>query len=91
MALHPSTLHAVTVSAASPKTRSEMKTSTIVNNESSEIIRMFNKEFNHLLPADKAALDFYPEELRAEIDGINDWVYDTVNSEFFCQWYGDDW
>ena len=58
----------------------DTKTSTIVNNESSEIIRMFNSAFNHLLPQDKAALDLYPERLRAEIDEVNDWVYDTVNS-----------
>lgn len=53
---------------------------TIVNNESSEIIRMFNTAFNHLLPKEKAELDLYPEAHRAEIDEINDWVYDTVNS-----------
>ncbi|KAJ3539615.1 hypothetical protein NM688_g6341 [Phlebia brevispora] len=58
----------------------DKKTSTIVNNESSEIIRMFNTEFNHLIPKDKAALDLYPEAHRAEIDEINDWVYDTVNN-----------
>lgn len=58
----------------------DKKTSTIVNNESSEIIRMFNTEFNHLIPKDKADLDLYPDNLRAEIDGVNDWVYDTVNS-----------
>ena len=54
---------------------------TIVNNESSEIIRIFNTAFNGLLPADKAKLDFYPEHLRGEIDALNEWVYDTVNSE----------
>ena len=60
----------------------DKKTNTIVNNESSEIIRIFNTAFNDLLPADKAALDLYPENLRSEIDGINEWVYDTVNSEY---------
>ena len=59
----------------------DKKTSTIVNNESSEIIRMFNTAFNDFIPADKAALDFYPEHLRKEIDEVNEWVYDTVNSE----------
>ncbi|OBZ67651.1 Glutathione S-transferase omega-like 2 [Grifola frondosa] len=58
----------------------DKKTGTIVNNESSEIIRMFNSAFNALLPADKAAVDIYPEAHRAEIDGINEWVYDTVNN-----------
>lgn len=58
----------------------DKKTHTIVNNESSEIIRMLNTEFNHLLPKDKAELDLYPESLRKEIDDLNDWVYDTVNN-----------
>ncbi|KAG2361831.1 glutathione S-transferase [Suillus spraguei] len=39
----------------------DKKLDTIVNNESSEIIRIFNTAFNHLLPADKAAIDIYPE------------------------------
>lgn len=51
-----------------------------MNNESSEIIRMFNTAFNDELPADKAKLDLYPEAHREEIDSINAWVYDTVNS-----------
>ncbi|KAG1767762.1 glutathione S-transferase [Suillus occidentalis] len=58
----------------------DKKLDTIVNNESSEIIRMFNTAFNHLLPADKAAIDIYPEAHRQEIDSINEWVYDTVNN-----------
>ncbi|KAK7021152.1 glutathione S-transferase [Favolaschia claudopus] len=53
---------------------------TIVNNESSEIIRMFNTAFNQLIPQDKAAIDLYPEEHRAEIDSINDWVYPEINN-----------
>ena len=58
----------------------DKKTSSIVNNESSEIIRMLNTGFNDILPADKAAIDLYPESLRKEIDELNEWVYDTVNS-----------
>ncbi|KAI1794303.1 glutathione S-transferase [Ganoderma leucocontextum] len=58
----------------------DKKTETIVNNESSEIIRFFNTAFNHLLPADKAAMNIYPEPLRKEIDELNDWVYNTVNN-----------
>ncbi|KAI9068078.1 Glutathionyl-hydroquinone reductase [Trametes sanguinea] len=58
----------------------DKKTSTIVNNESSEIIRMFNNGFNEQISADKAAIDLYPEHLRKEIDEVNDWVYDTVNN-----------
>ncbi|KAI8972887.1 glutathione S-transferase [Trametes punicea] len=58
----------------------DKKTSTIVNNESSEIIRIFNTAFNDQLPADKAKIDLYPEHLRKDIDEINEWVYDTVNN-----------
>ena len=48
---------------------------TIVNNESSEIIRMFNSAFNdHLTETRK--LDYYPEGLRAQIDELNAWIYD---------------
>ena len=50
---------------------------TIVNNESSEIIRMLNSEFDAL---GDASLDFYPAELRAEIDAVNERVYDHVNN-----------
>jgi putative glutathione S-transferase len=50
---------------------------TIVNNESSEIIRMFNDAFDDLgaMPG-----DFYPKAQRAEIDEINARIYDTVNN-----------
>lgn len=58
----------------------DKKLETIVNNESSEIIRILNSAFNDLLPADKAALDLYPANLRPEIDEVNDWVYHTVNN-----------
>jgi putative glutathione S-transferase len=50
---------------------------TIVNNESSEIIRMFNSAFNAYTD-DRA--DYYPAALRDEIDRINDLVYTTVNN-----------
>lgn len=49
----------------------------IVNNESAEIIRMLNSEFDEW--ADPAAPDFYPAELREEIDAVNDRVYRDVN------------
>lgn len=51
----------------------DTKTSTIVNNESSEIIRFMNTAFNDQLPKENAELDLYPEELRGEIDEMNDW------------------
>ncbi len=50
---------------------------TIVNNESSEIIRMFNGEFDAI---GESSLDFYPAALRAEIDEINEYVYARVNN-----------
>ncbi|PVH23030.1 hypothetical protein CXQ85_002756 [Candidozyma haemuli] len=53
---------------------------TIVSNESAEIIRMLNTEFNDLLPADFAEVDLYPENLRGKIDEINDLVYDNINN-----------
>lgn len=59
----------------------DKKQRAIVNNESSDIIRMFNTAFNKFLPQEKAELDLYPEPLRKEIDEINEWVYDTVNSK----------
>jgi putative glutathione S-transferase len=51
---------------------------TIVNNESADIIRMLNGQFNAL--AERPELDFYPEALRGEIDAINDTVYHNVNN-----------
>lgn len=50
---------------------------TIVSNESSEIIRMFNTAFDEFADA---SLDFYPVALRDEIDALNDRVYDTINN-----------
>ena len=52
-------------------------TQTIVSNESSEIIRMFNTAFNHLT-GDQT--DYYPENLRSQIDAVNSRVYDTINN-----------
>lgn len=55
----------------------DKKTGTIVSNESSEIIRMFNSEFNALTGNTD---DYYPEALRGEIDAINARVYDDINN-----------
>jgi glutathionyl-hydroquinone reductase len=55
----------------------DRKTRRIVNNESSEIIRMLNAEFKGIAGDDT---DFYPPALRGEIDRINDVVYRTVNN-----------
>ena len=55
----------------------DKKRNTIVSNESSEIIRMFNSAFDEIgaLPG-----DYYPEALRAEIDALNDFIYPNVNN-----------
>jgi len=55
----------------------DKKTKRIVNNESSEIIRMLNSEFGSV-GADPT--DFYPAPLRTEIDRINERVYAAVNN-----------
>ncbi len=55
----------------------DKKTKRVVNNESSEIIRMLNSEFRGIAGDDT---DYYPEKLRAEIDRMNDFVYANVNN-----------
>jgi putative glutathione S-transferase len=50
---------------------------TIVNNESADIIRMFNDAFDDLT---LEVTDYYPEALSSEIDQINARVYETVNN-----------
>ena len=55
----------------------DKKTGTIVNNESSEIIRMFNSAFDAVGAAEG---DYYPSELRQEIDALNARIYATVNN-----------
>ncbi|MFH1805135.1 MAG: glutathione S-transferase family protein [Pseudomonadota bacterium] len=55
----------------------DTKTGTIVNNESADIIRIFNSAFDHL---GATPGDYYPEPLRAEIDAVNDRVYHNVNN-----------
>ena len=55
----------------------DRETRTIVNNESSEIIRMLNAEFDDF---GDPALDLYPPALRRDIDEINAFVYDGINN-----------
>lgn len=54
----------------------DRKTNSIVSNESSEIIRMFNSGFGDLA----SGPDFYPQPLRAAIDAINARIYPEVNN-----------
>lgn len=55
----------------------DKKQRTIVSNESSEIIRMFNYAFDHLGATD---VDFYPKHLRKEINKLNDLIYPNINN-----------
>lgn len=55
----------------------DKKKRTIVNNESSEIIRMLNSAFNDYAKSD---IDYYPDSLRQDIDSINSLVYHDVNN-----------
>jgi putative glutathione S-transferase len=52
-------------------------TNTIVSNESAEIIRMLNSAFDGITGNNQ---DFYPDDLSAEIDELNAYVYDNINN-----------
>lgn len=59
----------------------DKKTKTIVNNESSEIIRMFNKEFNAFCATEEQkTLDLYPAGLQEKIEELNGWIYPNINN-----------
>lgn len=61
---------------------------TVVNNESSEIIRMFYTEFDDFLPPQLResghpatnGRGFYPAELQSKIDAMNEWIYQYINN-----------
>lgn len=55
----------------------DKKEKTIVNNESSEIIRMFNSDFSDFTDVNT---DYYPKGLKKKIDEINDFVYSNINN-----------
>lgn len=55
----------------------DKKQHQIINNESAEIIRMFNHAFNHITGHQA---NFYPAELRHKIDKINSFVYEKINN-----------
>ena len=81
---HTNRLHEIYTKAA-PKCNSRVTVpvlwdkhnDTIVSNESSDIIRMLNSAFDQIgaLPG-----DFYPEELRNEIDNLNSFIYPSINN-----------
>ncbi|HEY6831653.1 MAG TPA: glutathione S-transferase family protein [Pseudolabrys sp.] len=50
---------------------------TIVNNESSEIIRMLNSAFDAFT---SVHTDYYPQGLRAQVDKLNELVYPNINN-----------
>lgn len=53
----------------------------IVNNESADIVRMLNAEFDEW---GDARVDLYPADLRAQIDALNDRIYETVNNGVYA-------
>ena len=55
----------------------DKKTSTIVNNESADIIRMFNSAFDNIGAKEG---DYYPDSLRDKIDNMNDFIYQNINN-----------
>ena len=55
----------------------DKQTETIVNNESSQVIRIFNSVFNELTGNNE---NYYPNHLQEEINKLNDWIYSSVNN-----------
>jgi glutathionyl-hydroquinone reductase len=55
----------------------DKKTGNIVNNESSDIIRMFNEAFNEITGE---RTDYCPAAFHSEIDAINKRIYETLNN-----------
>ena len=58
----------------------DKKQKTIVSNESSEIIRMFYHEFDHLLPDQYKGIDLLPSDLKDKIEDTNEWTYNDINN-----------
>ncbi|MDH4187545.1 MAG: glutathione S-transferase family protein [Nitrospira sp.] len=55
----------------------DLETSTIVNNESSEVMRMIGGAFRSIAPN---WIDFYPEDLGPSIDELNEFIYVNINN-----------
>lgn len=58
----------------------DKKQKRIVNNESSDIIRMFYHVFDDLVDEKFKNIDLLPEKLKKDIDELNEWVYNDVNN-----------
>ena len=56
----------------------DLQTRQIVNNESSDIIKMFNTEFNEF--AENPKLDLAPESLKQEMELVDSWTYEGINN-----------
>jgi len=51
-------------------------TKRIVTNSDDDLLRMFNSEFNEFTTS---TIDLYPNELRKDIDALNEFIYENVN------------
>lgn len=58
----------------------DKKTETIVNNESSEIIRILYTEFDQFVDAKHKGVTYYAKDQAAKIDELNTWIYDEINN-----------
>ena len=56
----------------------DKESNSIVNNESADIIRMFNSAFDSVTGVDQT--DYYPEPLRDRIDSLNEKIYENINN-----------
>ena len=70
--------HCATVGKYSVPVLWDKKTKSIVNNESAEIVRMFNSAFNDI--AKHSDRDYYPDHLKEKIDEVNSWIYPKINN-----------
>ncbi|EDO15635.1 hypothetical protein Kpol_489p16 [Vanderwaltozyma polyspora DSM 70294] len=74
----------------------DLKTKTIVNNESADIIRILNSGvFNEFIDFDTECLhhkiiDVYPKPLRQEIDKFNEWVLEYINEGVYKVGFAED-